>query len=187
PTVADFDGDGSPDLLTIDGNATMRFYSNFRAQRAPFTARTDLVYNSLTTTYQPASLGWGDRLRYAPVAADLNHDDTPELYVGAEGGGILSYRPLFRTVLATQPAGPAAALALSVYPNPANPTGAVTIETAQATSLRVFDLTGRLLRQDATAQHTRTLSLNGLAAGLYVVQATAPDGTMATQRLVVGQ
>ncbi|RYY18266.1 MAG: T9SS type A sorting domain-containing protein [Cytophagaceae bacterium] len=187
PTIADFDGDTRPDLVTVDGTGTLHFYSDFRSQSTQFTERTDLVYNRLTNSYQPARLGWGTILRYAPAAADLNRDGTPELYVGTEAGGIISYLPGTRTVLATTPPAAAAALALSVYPNPAGAGQSVTIETAQPTSLRVYDLTGRLLRQDATAQRTRTLSLSGFAAGLYVVQATAPDGTRATQRLAVGQ
>ncbi|RZK44484.1 MAG: T9SS type A sorting domain-containing protein, partial [Hymenobacter sp.] len=185
PAVADFDGDGNPDLLTTDGNAAVRFYSNFRAQGAQFAERTDLFYNSLTSTYAAARLGRGTLLHFRPAAADLNQDGTPELYIGTETGGVVSYLPGNRTVLANRPTAAAQALALSVYPNPAGSAEAATIETAQPTSLRLLDLTGRLVRQDATARRTRTLALNGLAPGLYVVQATAPDGTTATQKLVV--
>jgi len=147
-----------------------------------------LQYNSLTSSYQNIRLGQGLVLRYTPVAADLNQDGTLELYIGTEGGGIVSYLPGNRTVLATHPATEAAAtVALSVYPNPADPTATVTIETAQPASLRLYDLTGRLVRQDATAQRSRTLSLSGLATGLYVVQATTTDGTIATSKLLVNQ
>ncbi|RZK62520.1 MAG: T9SS type A sorting domain-containing protein [Hymenobacter sp.] len=186
PAVADFDGDGNPDLLTTDGNAAVRFYSNFRGQGTQFVARTDLFYNSFTSTYAAARLGSGTQLHLRPTAADLNQDGTPELYIGTETGGIVSYLPGSRTVLASRPLAAAAqALALSVYPNPAGPAEAATIETAQPTSVRLLDLTGRLVRQDATAQRRRTLALNGLAPGLYVVQATATDGTTATQKLIV--
>lgn len=188
PLVADLNGDGLPDLLTVDGNATVRFYDNFRSQGKQFTERTDLFYNSLTSSYLPSRLGSGQVLRYRPATADLNRDGTPELYIGTEAGGIVSYLPGSRTVLATKtPAEAAAALAFSVYPNPAGAGTSVTVESAQPTTLRVYDLTGRLLRQETAAQRTRTLSLSGFATGIYVVQATAPDGTMATQRLVVSQ
>jgi hypothetical protein len=188
PTVADFDKDGQPDLLTVDASATVRFYSNFRSQGSQFVPRTDLQYNTLSSSYQAMRLGQGYTLRMAPAAADLNQDGTLELYIGTEGGGIVSYLPATRTVLATQPAAQAAAaLALSVYPNPAEPTASITIETAQPTSLRLYDRTGRLVRQDNTAQRSRTLSLSGLAAGLYLVRATAPDGTVATSKLLVNQ
>lgn len=187
PTVADFDKDGNPDLLTLDASGTVRLFSNVRNQRAPFVARTDLQYNARTSSYEAMRLGQGFTLRFSPTAADLNKDGTLELYIGTDGGGIVSFLPGTRTVLAAQPAAEAAALALSVYPNPASPTASVTIETAQPTSLRVLDLTGRLVRQEATAQRRRTLSLNGLAAGLYVVQATTPEGTVATSKLLVNE
>jgi hypothetical protein len=187
PSVADFDGDGNPDLLTVDGNGAVRFYSNFRNQGAQFTERTDLFFNSLTSSNLPAQLGHGSVLRFRPVAADLNRDGTLELYIGTEAGGIASFLPGRRTVLATTPNVPTPALApaLSVYPNPAATTEAAIVETAQLTSLRMLDLTGRVVRQDATATRRRPLDLHGLAPGLYVVQATAADGTTATQKLMV--
>ena len=188
PTIADFDQDGQPDLVTVDASGTVRLYSNIRSQGTRFTARTDLQYNPLTSSYQSVRLGQGSTLRFAPTAADLNQDGTLELYIGTEGGGIVSYLPGTRTVLATQPAAQAAAaLALSVYPNPASPTASVTIATAQPTSLRLYDRTGRLVREETIAQRSRTLSLGGLAAGLYLVRATAADGTVATSKLLVNQ
>ena len=183
-TVADFDGDGRPDLLTVDGNATLRYYPDFRGQGAQFTERTDLIYNNLTGQYEAAHLGAGYVLRFAAAAADLNHDGTPELYVGTETGGILSYLPRGRTVLAARPAA-ARALALRVYPNPAAASAAPLVETAQPTRLRLLDLTGRVVRRADDAQRQHALDVRGLAPGVYVVQAIAPDGTTASQRLVV--
>jgi hypothetical protein len=184
PAVADFDGDGRPDLLTLDGRGTVTLYPAFQSQSGSFTGTTSLFYNPFTSQYGPARLGQGYVLRFAAAAADLNRDGVPELYVGTETGGLLSYLPSNRTVLAARPDA-AAALALSLYPNPA--TGAATVETAQPTRLRLFDLAGRLVRTEAAPARTRRLDLRGLAPGLYVVQATAADGTTTSQRLAVGQ
>ncbi|GEM_PF-174822 len=185
PTVADFDGDGTPDLLTVDGAGTVRFYANFRSQSSAFVERTELFYNSMSAQYEPGRLGNGSILHFAAAAADLNRDGRPELYVGTETGGIISYLPRSGAVLATRPSA-AQVLSLSVYPNPASQAArTATVETAQATSLHLFDLTGRLLSQDAALLRSHSLSLRGLAPGLYVVQATAADGTRATQRLAV--
>ncbi|WP_198172548.1 T9SS type A sorting domain-containing protein [Hymenobacter ginkgonis] len=185
PTVADFDGDGRPDLLTVDGAGTVRYYSDFRSQGSSFLERTELVYNTLSNQYEPSRLGQGYVLRFAAAAADLNHDGSPELYVGTETGGVISYLARRGTVLAARPAAEQA-LALSVYPNPTTPaTPTATVETAQATAVRLFDLTGRLVQQDAALLRSHSLSLRGLPPGVYVVQATAADGTRATQRLAV--
>jgi len=184
PTVADFDGDGRPDLLTLTGRGTVTLYSAFQSQSGSFTGTTNLFYNSLISRYEPARLGKGYVLRFAAAAADLNRDGVPELYVGTETGGLLSYLPSNRTVLAARP-NAASTLALSLYPNPA--TGAATVETAQPTSLRLFDLAGRLVHTEAALARTRRLDLRGLGPGVYVVQATAADGTTTSQRLAVGQ
>lgn len=184
PAVADFDGDGKPDLLTLNGRGTVTLYPAFQTQGGAFAGSTQLFYNSFTSQYEAARLGKGFVLRFAAAAADLNQDGTPELYVGTETGGLLSYLPSRRPVLATRPAA-AAALALSLYPNPA--TGAATVETAQPTSLRLYDLASRLVRTEPALARTRHLDLRGLAPGLYLVQATAADGTTTSQRLAVGQ
>jgi hypothetical protein len=184
PAVADFDGDGRADLLTLDGRGTATLYYAFQTQSGAFSGSTNLFYNTLTSQYEPARLGKGYVLRFAAAAADLNQDGVPELYVGTETGGIVSYLARNRTVLAAHPAA-AAALALSLYPNPA--AQAATVETAQPTSLRLYDLAGRLVRTEAPLARTRRLDLRGLTPGVYVVQATAADGTTTSQRLAVGQ
>ncbi|RYY13275.1 MAG: VCBS repeat-containing protein, partial [Cytophagaceae bacterium] len=120
PTVADFDGDGQPDLLTIDATGAVKMYLNFKSQTGAFPERTNLFYNALSTTYGPSTLGYSvspsGTMRLAVTAADLNQDGTPELYVGTESGGLVSLLPGTRSVvLAAQPAA-AAALAFSLYP-----------------------------------------------------------------------
>ena len=186
PAVADFDGDGTLDLLTLDGLGTVSLYSNFKAQGSRFAGRTELFYNPFADRYEPARLGRGFVLRFAAAAADLNNDGRPELYVGTETGGVLSFvgRNATGPVLASR-AEAAAALAFTLYPNPASQ--AATAETAQPTRLALFDPTGRQVRADATLARTHQLDLRGLAAGLYLVRATAADGTATSQRLAVGQ
>jgi hypothetical protein len=148
----------------------------------------DLVFNKLSSTYAASPLGSGTRAiwHYAPLAADLNQDGRPELYIGTETGGIVSYLPGTQAVLATQTSTAAAqALTLRVYPNPAGGTEGSIVETAQPTSLRLFDLTGRLVQQDPTLLHRRRITVAHLVPGFYLVQATAANGTATTQKLLV--
>ena len=182
PVVADFDGDGRPDLLTLTGQGTVSFYSDFRSQQGAFLGTNELFYNGFTDQYEPARLGHGFVLRFAAAAADLNQDGRPELYVGTETGGIISYLSRNRTVLAARP-GAATALALSLYPNPA--TQAATAETAQPTRLSLFDLAGRAVLTESALLRSHHLDLSSLAPGVYVVRATAADGTSTSQRLAV--
>ncbi|WP_324675182.1 T9SS type A sorting domain-containing protein [Hymenobacter sp. GOD-10R] len=178
PTVADFDADGKPDLLTADASGDLHLFPNYRAQAGLFTDRTDVLYNPITGQYQGARLGSG---RLAPVAADLNGDNVPELLVGLETGGVVAMAAR-STVLATSPAA-VAALALSVYPNPA--TATATIEAAKPVRVALLDVMGRTVRVSPTVARQHTLALDGLSAGLYMVRCETSDGVLVTQRLVV--
>lgn len=94
--------------------------------------------------------------------------------------GNLFVAHLGTVVTATRGAQPVAQLAL--YPNPAAITDAVNLPQLPAgTVLTLTDALGRVVRRPAGT----ALSLAGLATGVYVVQATAPDGQQWTNRLVV--
>ncbi len=72
---------------------------------------------------------------------------------------------------------------MRLYPNPAGRTARVTIAGAPGARLTVRDMTGRAVR---TAVLTApSISLSGLAPGVYVVQTVTPDGGTASRRLVV--
>ena len=91
-----------------------------------------------------------------------------------------------RTYLAT--AGAQAAAAFTLAPNPA--TSSVQLRRAAATGaalVRVLDNLGRTVQQSsfASGQQDLSLSINGLATGLYVVETTSAEGQSSRARLVV--
>lgn len=187
PTVADFDGDGRPDLLTADAGGQLQFYADFRTQLltpgTPFVGRTDILYNSLLNAYRATRLGMQRdaeaKNRPAPVAADLNGDGTPELLIGMESGGIIAFAVRGR-VLSTNPAAEVA-LGVSVYPNPT--TATTTVEAAAPVHLTVLDLTGRQVMTSAAARR-HTLDLSALAGGVYLLRAESGNGQSVTRRLL---
>jgi hypothetical protein len=179
--VADLDGDTFLDLLTADGSGEVRLYSNYRAQTGAFLPRTDLFFNPLLGQFQNSRLGMVSRARFAPAVADVNQDGSPELYLGTEAGGVLSFGVRSR-VLTSTPAA-AATLPLQLYPNPATTT--VTIEAARPVRFTVLDVTGRVLRKQTQTQRTHTLSLTGLAPGVYLMRCETEGGEQAVKRLVV--
>ncbi|RPD49704.1 T9SS C-terminal target domain-containing protein [Hymenobacter sediminis] len=181
PAVADFDGDGRPDLLTADASGQIRFFSNYRAQTGAFTGRTDLFFNSLTGQFQPGRQGLAALFHYAPAAADVNGDGAPELFLGLEGGGISSFVTRNRLITSQQPTR--ASLPLQVYPNPAVATA--TVEAAEPVRVTVLDLAGRVVRVATPAARRHQLNLAGLAAGIYLVRCQALTGETAVRRLEV--
>ncbi|WP_035562524.1 T9SS type A sorting domain-containing protein [Hymenobacter sp. IS2118] len=184
PTVADFDGDGQPDLLTADAAGGLRLFSNYRAQSGTFSDRTDLLHNPLTGQYEPTRLGRNANARFALAPADLNGDGAPELLVGTQAGGLLSYGTRNRPTTITATRSEAArALALAIYPNPA--TASATVEARSPVRLTLLDLTGRVVQTTALPQRQHLLNLSSLAPGVYLVRATGADGAAAVQRLLV--
>ncbi|MCI1187763.1 T9SS type A sorting domain-containing protein [Hymenobacter sp. DH14] len=183
PTVADFDGDGRPDLVTVDASGLLRLFSDYRAQGSQFSERTDVLYNPATGQYEETRLGLDFYSHCALAAADVNGDGAPELFVGTQAGGVISYGTRNRGTATATKAEAARALALSIYPNPA--TARATVETAAPTRVSVLDLAGRVVRPAGAAQRRHELELTGLAAGVYLVRAVGADGAAAVQRLAV--
>jgi hypothetical protein len=160
----------------------MRLFSNFRAQTGAFPVRTDLFFNPLLGQFQTSRFGIAvsPQPRFAPAVADVNQDGSPELYLGLEAGGVLSFGTRSR-VLSTPSA--ATTLPLQVFPNPATTT--VSVEAPRPVRLTLLDIMGRTMRQQSVPARTHTLSLSGLAPGIYLIRCETAKGEQAVKRLVV--
>jgi hypothetical protein len=181
PLVADFDRDGTPDLLTVDAAGTVRLFSNLRGQSSIFLDRTNLFYNTARATYDNAQLGIRDQNHFTLAANDVNGDGGLELFIGMESGGVLAAAPR-NQVLGIKGAA-ASTLPISLYPNPATTT--TTVEASRPVRLTLLDLTGRTVRTSPAPARRHELDLRGLAAGLYMVRCETADGQLGMQRLVV--
>ena len=181
PAVADVDGDGAPDLMTVDQTGTIHLYTNYRAQGAVFFDRTSLFRNTLTGQYEAKSLGYNRTARNHLTLKDLNGDGSPELVVGTETGGLLLFTT--RNRVTSTRAQAAEALPLQVYPNPAE--RQVTVEAATATNVVLRDLLGRVVQQSAATQRRHQLDVQTLPAGVYLLEATDATGRRGVQRLTV--
>ena len=81
---------------------------------------------------------------------------------------------------------PAAALSLTVSPNPARGAAALALSTDAPATLDLFDATGRLVARLAEEARSGRVALPaGLAPGVYVVRATSARGQAAIRVSVV--
>lgn len=96
--------------------------------------------------------------------------------------------PQFRQVNAPS------AFALSIFPNPASggvATLRINSEAAQSVSITVSDINGNVAIPEQRSEQIRegdteiTISIDGLAAGMYIVTVRPPDGAGISERLIV--
>lgn len=76
---------------------------------------------------------------------------------------------------------------LSVYPNPATTTLNIDFNSAAGTvnAYNVMDITGRILLNGNATGNNFAFDVNALNAGLYFVNITLKDGSVATKRVVI--
>ncbi|MGI4738078.1 MAG: T9SS type A sorting domain-containing protein [Janthinobacterium lividum] len=160
----------------------------------------DIVFDSPVPVSGRFYIGFGQAAsgQFLPYGYDLNNATTaPTLFYNTQNTwsrptlsipGTLMMRAVMtnNVPLATQ-AQQTASAQFSLYPNPA-PTG--TVVTVSGPAFRraaVLDVLGRPVWQQPTTEAGRpALHLPAsLAGGVYLVQLTLADGTVATRRLVV--
>ncbi|NBV14887.1 MAG: VCBS repeat-containing protein, partial [Sphingobacteriia bacterium] len=144
PCVADFNGDGNPDLITGNSSGHLRFYNNVRAWQSGQPALipdSSLLMDPNSTVAQAVSLGG----YLAPASGDLNGDGWPDLVIGLRTGGI---KVLYNSSLSitgntkinkTQKS-------FQVYPNPGS--DLIKLEGIESGNLEILDLQGRLLMRE---------------------------------------
>lgn len=71
---------------------------------------------------------------------------------------------------------------LSVYPNPTN--GIFTISAQDNLTIALYDLLGKQVKVQEVTVGTSTVDISNYASGVYLVKATAKNGTTATYKLV---
>lgn len=189
--------------------------NNGQPADVPLASQTVVIPNSAATTSQvffevklalPAAvsgrfyIGYGQASggQFLPYGFDLNNAATaPTLFYNRQGiwtkptlstPGTIMMRAVLNNniVLATQ-AQQSLSAQFSLYPNPSPRGTAVVVSGPAFRRAAVLDVLGRpVWQQPATEAGRPTLQLPAsLAAGVYLVQLTLPDGGVATRRLVL--
>lgn len=137
--------------------------------------------------------------QFLPYGFDLNNATTtpPLFYFGQNSawsqptlstpGTIMMRAVMNNNIILATPAQQAANAQFSLYPNPVPAGTTVAVSGPAFRWAAVLDVLGRPVWQQPAAEAGRpTLRLpGGLAAGVYLVQLTLPDGSIATRRLAV--
>ncbi|WP_018476651.1 T9SS type A sorting domain-containing protein [Pontibacter roseus] len=181
PAVADLDGNGKPDLLTVDDSGELRVFPDFQDKlTGDFTAIVELLENDLTGEVHTTRLGRGLSL----ALAELGGPGKLYLAIGSRGGGLY---------LLEQTAGNKAipgqeedGLALRVYPNPSTSQEPVQVRAAEPVAIVLHDMIGRQVYAAGDSfNRNHRLYLNHLKAGVYLLRATSRDGKQETRKLVI--
>ncbi len=124
---------------------------------------------------------------FAWVAANCNEGLAP---ITTDGSTIMHqyYMAQNSDAIAESASGISSTISIqmSVSPNPASDMVQINVPDI-ISSYALYDLTGRLVTQQSNlnGQYTATLSVNGLAQGMYVLKVHTYNGKIAVQKLIV--
>ncbi|MCX6641159.1 MAG: T9SS type A sorting domain-containing protein [bacterium] len=183
--LADIDMDGDLDLLLIENfQEIIYYYENIGSpQSMYFTLNTTSLLNQQTVDASSVD------------AADIDHDEDMDLFVGYYIGGI----QFFRNVTGDSTAVPIppkqrprpCRATLTIGPNPSNPITAISYQLSAVSlvNLSVYDISGRRVAQLVNARqnpgdYSVSWNASGNASGVYLVRLETPQEEV-TQKVVV--
>jgi hypothetical protein len=177
--IDDLDGDGKIDLILGDQAGIVSIVPNYRAAADASGAATDLVYNSLTETYEHVNLGG----RIWPTTVNLYGSTRPTIVVGNVLGGISIMKHDGGEDLPSEPV-------VEIYPNPVTrgnfSAKELTIRTDRPAFMQAFSSLGQVLTESQylLGNEEYSFSVAPLAAGVYILRFTIENKTF-SKRIVV--
>ena len=145
------------------------------------TKRPNLQLSITPAFYEAATYG-GKGYRLAPAIADLNDDGYPDMILGNYSGGLSYFSGEEYKVGLKEPA-PIKSNTLNVFPNPGS--GKYTIVTPASAhgELRVFDLSGKMIKTIDVSEIETTVDLSNNAPGVYLFLYQDKEGIQ-TQKVI---
>lgn len=191
------DNNGIPgNMIHIEENFLPVFVDGINSYHTYHLQNDSLVYNG------KIFIGWVQTSNHnLNVGYDMNNNSQDRIFYNVDGtwiqtsfGGSLMIRPVFgkRLVDYHPPAANPNSKSLRLWPNPPSGNSKVYIdlpvefkspEIYEKLETRVYDLTGRMIKQEKFSHELQISSLN---AGIYIISVIYPEtGKLFTQKLVL--
>ncbi|MCO6358328.1 T9SS type A sorting domain-containing protein [Roseivirga pacifica] len=172
--VADFDADGTDDLLTIDNSGQMRLYEgpinmNFEASN-PHTSLLIIGDNTRASAFGTQNF---------LSTADVSNSGKPNIFIGTLKGGI------YHLENESNAQGGGEDIQLLTRPNPTS-TDLEIISSATGL-LTIYDTNGKTIKTGitVTAGEQMTVNIQGLPAGIYILRLVSDTGKTISKKVIV--
>jgi hypothetical protein len=175
-TIADFDQDGTDDLLLINDNGRLQMYQDIRANYAKnITPINEFIENPLKNSLMAPHFGSFSELTHV----DLNGDRKPDFAIGLAGGGVQIFtntHPRDALPLPTEKD-------LWLEPNPTRKY--LYLHTNEAGYLEIYNNVGQnVFRTEIPLAQVYTLDVETWAAGMYITRFKSKSGETKVNKFV---
>ena len=162
--VADFDLNGSDDLIISDSEGEMRIFKDFKSAVVAGTLAsfTDTLFIKLP--HQLNQTGTRYRVFSSPSAFDFDGNGTPDLLIGLTGGGIVALKNNITPTSTASKFSPTDQLSINVSAH------GIDITAQQPGQVKVMELTGKTVVKAAfEAGTTPVHQVSTLKPGIYLI------------------
>ncbi|GAA0891614.1 hypothetical protein GCM10009122_12930 [Fulvivirga kasyanovii] len=178
-TIADLNNDGNPDMIAGDKRGSLTIYDNFLEHlEQPEEGVTNIVWSP---EEEVSGFNFGGKLY--PAVADIFNEDKPSLIIGTGQGGVHILRN------SDALAGYANRFNLDIFPNPVihSNTQFINVSSKISGNATIISMLGQQVTESfyLNANTIKTISVQGLQPGMYIVIMAAGDGDYINQRFVV--
>ncbi|MCW5912754.1 MAG: T9SS type A sorting domain-containing protein [Cyclobacteriaceae bacterium] len=173
---ADLDADGRADLVVGNQRGELTLFGDFRAQNSNIQGVSEIIFNSITETYESRNLGG----RIWPVAVNLFNSDKPAIVCGTITGGLVLLKNEEGAALPDEPV-------VDIFPNPVRANETFSIRTDRNMLVQFYNLVGQRISNSyfVPASQEYPIQISGLLPGVYIARFSYQNKTIGKRFVVV--